>query len=212
MAIQPGVLALTQTFLFSAGLSFFICRMEITRLLQRFNRLIHKLLLLMIITWKFPTGILRAINNPAVTASSLPSFLSLSNVRLFPVSGCWPLLYIIFLGSSSPVLHMADLLSSLSSRLMSPPQRGLLKNSPSPIPHDCLSHSFFSLFWLHRSTCGILVLRPGIKPVSSAMEGQSPNHWTTREVLYILVYTLHRVDHPMKSPCLPHHLSTVFHH
>ena len=103
MAIQPGVLALTPTFLFSAGLSFFICRMEITRLLQRFNRLIHILLLLMIITWKFPTGILGAINNTAVIASWLPSFLSLSNAKLFPVSGCWPLLYIIFLGSSSPV-------------------------------------------------------------------------------------------------------------
>ena len=29
---------------------------------------------------------------------------------------------------------------------------------------------------------GILVPRPGIKPVPSAMEAQSPSHWTTREV------------------------------
>ena len=31
--------------------------------------------------------------------------------------------------------------------------------------------------------CGILVPWPGIKPGSLAMEPQSPNHWTTREVL-----------------------------
>ena len=32
------------------------------------------------------------------------------------------------------------------------------------------------------STCQILVLRPGIEPVSPGVEAQSPNHWTTREV------------------------------
>ena len=30
--------------------------------------------------------------------------------------------------------------------------------------------------------CGILVPRPGIEPVLPAVEAQSPNHWTTREV------------------------------
>ena len=30
--------------------------------------------------------------------------------------------------------------------------------------------------------CGILVPQPGIKPVPLAMEAQSLNHWTTREV------------------------------
>ena len=31
--------------------------------------------------------------------------------------------------------------------------------------------------------CGILVLRPGIEPAPPALEVQSPNHWTAREVL-----------------------------
>ena len=29
--------------------------------------------------------------------------------------------------------------------------------------------------------CGILVLQPGIKPVPPALEGPSPNYWTTKE-------------------------------
>ena len=39
--------------------------------------------------------------------------------------------------------------------------------------------------------CGILVPRPGIKPVPPAVEAQSLNHWTSREVpifVYIAVY------------------------
>ena len=38
------------------------------------------------------------------------------------------------------------------------------------------------LFWLPRVACGILVPRPGIEPVPPAMEVQSLNHWTAREV------------------------------
>ena len=37
-------------------------------------------------------------------------------------------------------------------------------------------------FWLHHTTCGILIPQPGIKPVSPALEAQSPNHWTAKEV------------------------------
>ena len=37
-------------------------------------------------------------------------------------------------------------------------------------------------FWLCHGACRILVLQPGIKPVSPAVEEQSPNHWTTKEV------------------------------
>jgi len=38
-------------------------------------------------------------------------------------------------------------------------------------------------FWLHHVPFGILVPLPGIEPTPSALEGQSLNHWTTREVL-----------------------------
>ena len=38
-------------------------------------------------------------------------------------------------------------------------------------------------FWLHREACGILVPRPGIKPMSPEVEAWSPNHWTARKVL-----------------------------
>ena len=37
-------------------------------------------------------------------------------------------------------------------------------------------------FWTHRTACGIIVPQPGIEPVPPAVEVQSPNHWTSREV------------------------------
>ena len=39
------------------------------------------------------------------------------------------------------------------------------------------------MFWPCHMACGTLVRRPGIKLASPAVEAQSPNHWTTREVL-----------------------------
>ena len=41
---------------------------------------------------------------------------------------------------------------------------------------------FFFFFLLHCASCGILVPQPGIEPVPLALEEQSLNHWTTREV------------------------------
>ena len=40
----------------------------------------------------------------------------------------------------------------------------------------------FILFFPHHHACGILVPQPGIEPVPLAVEAQSLNHWTTREV------------------------------
>ena len=55
-------------------------------------------------------------------------------------------------------------------------------------------------FWLCHAACGILVLRPGIEPVPSAMEAWSHKHWTASEFLaevthhlisiYILMYSI----------------------
>ena len=48
---------------------------------------------------------------------------------------------------------------------------------------------FFPIFWPDQVACGILVPQPGIKLTSSALEAQSPNHWTTREVLlFFLIF------------------------
>ena len=43
---------------------------------------------------------------------------------------------------------------------------------------------FFLFFWLRRVACRILVPPPGIKPAPTppAVEVQSLNHWTAREV------------------------------
>ena len=37
-------------------------------------------------------------------------------------------------------------------------------------------------FCLHHRACRILVPQPRIQPMSPAVKGQSPNHWTTREL------------------------------
>ena len=43
---------------------------------------------------------------------------------------------------------------------------------------------FFFFFFFGHMACRILVPRPGIKPLPPALEAQSLNHWTAREVPY----------------------------
>ena len=49
-----------------------------------------------------------------------------------------------------------------------------------------MSFSFFFFFWYCCGACGILVPRPGMKPMPSAMAVWSLNPWATREVQAIL--------------------------
>ena len=46
----------------------------------------------------------------------------------------------------------------------------------------CLFGVLFVCFWLHHSACEILASQPGTKTTPLALEAQSLNHWTTREV------------------------------
>ena len=48
----------------------------------------------------------------------------------------------------------------------------------------------FIYFCLHNAACEILVPRPGIEPMPSAVEGRSLNHWTTREVPWLPCFYL----------------------
>ena len=55
-------------------------------------------------------------------------------------------------------------------------------------PSCFICHTFFFFFLLHCTACGILVPQPGIiKPMSFALEAWSLNHWTTREVPFLVV-------------------------
>ena len=47
---------------------------------------------------------------------------------------------------------------------------------------------FFFFFWPCCMACGILVPWPRIEPEPPAVEVQSPNHWTTREVHFCLSF------------------------
>ena len=44
-------------------------------------------------------------------------------------------------------------------------------------------HFFFFCFWPYHQAYRILVPQPGLKPIPPAVEGYSPHHWTTRELL-----------------------------
>ena len=59
--------------------------------------------------------------------------------------------------------------------------------------------SLLFFFFGHTAKCGILVPWPGIKPVSSALQIWSLNHWTTREVPMGLYYSLHFTDKKTKA-------------
>ena len=49
-----------------------------------------------------------------------------------------------------------------------------------------------SFLFFGRAACGILVPQPGIEPVPPALEAQSLNHWSTREVPGAPFYLLRR--------------------
>ena len=57
-----------------------------------------------------------------------------------------------------------------------------LQRSPYPCSLKMYYSSAFFPPWQYRVACGILIPRPGIKPITPAGEVQSLNHWTTREV------------------------------
>ena len=48
---------------------------------------------------------------------------------------------------------------------------------------------FFIIFWSHRVACQILIPQPGIELVLPVLKAQSLNHWTTGEVLHLMIST-----------------------
>ena len=65
---------------------------------------------------------------------------------------------------------------------------------------------FFFFFLLCHIACRLLVPRPGIKPMPSAVEVRSLNHWTTREVPHVLclfILPLRSTDLNSEQFCLP---------
>ena len=52
--------------------------------------------------------------------------------------------------------------------------------TPHTVHDSTVFRGFF--FWPHHAACEILAPQPGIEPEPPALEVQSLNHWTTREV------------------------------
>ena len=49
---------------------------------------------------------------------------------------------------------------------------------------------FLYLFWSHLAACKILIPQPGIEAMRPAVEAQSDNHQTTREILVQFPYDI----------------------
>ena len=64
----------------------------------------------------------------------------------------------------------------------------------SSIPTKDSRHLWFCFsFWPSRTACEILVPQKGIKPMPPALEAQSLNHWTAREVQSFLMLKLNNI-------------------
>ena len=76
--------------------------------------------------------------------------------------------------------YLSNITSSYPQTLYTPLFRSSLKSLNSI---NIFSLVFF-FFLPHHAVCRILVSQPGIESASPAVEGQSRNHWTAREVQY----------------------------
>ena len=70
------------------------------------------------------------------------------------------------------------------------PLKSLARAVPSPDPPPCSLFLFFKLFifWPHLIVYRISVPCPGIEPEPPALEAQSLNHWTTRELPMLFIF------------------------
>ena len=66
------------------------------------------------------------------------------------------------------------------------PKSGIAGSYGSSVFKFWVFYLFIFLFWLPSLASGILIPWPGVKPVCPAVDMQSLNHWTTREVLLFL--------------------------
>ena len=93
-------------------------------------------------------------------------------------SGVWAVL--VWLGPARK-----SLLSSVPRHQIAPKQGpvGRLMSERQAAPSPFIDGALNTSFGAHHMACGILGPRPGIKPVSPALEAQNLNHWTISEVL-----------------------------
>ena len=111
----------------------------------------------------------------------------LSTCLLFPLPGLQGRSHLHPGFQPQPALHSATLDKSSSfPRFRFPTYKWSEGSSAAagqralPVCQALCRVSFF--FWPCRTACGILVPQPGIEPASPALEAQSLDHWTTREV------------------------------
>ena len=80
-------------------------------------------------------------------------------------------------GAAGPLRGPASLRNAVRPSAKLVPHIGPCCPLPQPFPG--LSSPFLLFFFVHCAACKILVLQPGIKPASPAVEAWSLNHWTT---------------------------------
>uniref|UniRef100_A0A8C0DMD3 Ig-like domain-containing protein n=1 Tax=Balaenoptera musculus TaxID=9771 RepID=A0A8C0DMD3_BALMU len=92
---------------------------------------------------------------------------------------------------------------------------GELRQKPTPSPQLCNYHYIiYSFFWPCSGACRISVPKAGTEPVPPAVEAQSPNLWTTKEVPdhHILILEAAHIPQRTSPPICDHtssHLCSV---
>ena len=104
---------------------------------------------------------------------------------LYPPNSWQPLFY-CFYEVNIFRLHKQRLVYLLTTTTTTKSQySGAEKNIP-----IYLTSFFFFFFWSYHVACKILVPWPGIEPMPPALEAQSLNHWTAREVLPFFFWSI----------------------
>uniref|UniRef100_A0A8C9CVZ7 Ig-like domain-containing protein n=1 Tax=Phocoena sinus TaxID=42100 RepID=A0A8C9CVZ7_PHOSS len=85
-----------------------------------------------------------------------------------------------------------------------------LRQKPTPSPQLCSYHCIlYSFFWPCSAACRISVPKAGTEPEPPAVEAQSPNHWTTKEVPDHHILILEPAHIPQRtSPPIRDHTSS----
>ena len=82
-------------------------------------------------------------------------------------------------GSSVQISHQIWQLSTWMEGERTKNQEAKMQMSSPQTAHPY--YHYYCFFWLSFVACTVLVLQPGIEPVSPTVEIWSPNHWTARE-------------------------------
>ena len=153
----------------------------------------------------FPVSVLWSLRSITSPVNLLPTFLFSSSASREPRQrqllsaktipshlecGCWgprlsPALGCKLLKPPQRPAQCLQIKAKLHSAALAPANLSdRIQTLSLPVSLHTSHPDFLFSFGLRHVACRLLVPWPGIEPLPPAFEGQSPNHWTTKEVPY----------------------------